>query len=58
METTQGNFLCSYLNLILAKTFVFLFVFYVFFFYNTEQEGWNGFCPGGRGLALVGEGRW
>jgi hypothetical protein len=47
METTQGNFLCSYLNLILAKTFVFLFVFYVFFFYNTEQEVGMGSAQGG-----------
>jgi hypothetical protein len=55
METTQGNSLCSYLYLKLAKMHVFLIIFYVFFFsYKIrEQEGRTGSVLGERGLAQM-----
>jgi hypothetical protein len=40
METTQGNFLCSYLHLKVAKTsFSSFYLLYFFFFKIGEQEG-------------------
>jgi hypothetical protein len=43
METTQGNSLCSYLYLELAKISHFSFYLSCFFFYNIgEQEGGTG----------------
>jgi hypothetical protein len=48
LETTQGNSLCSYLYLRLAKTPCFSFIFYVFFFCRIgEQEGRTGSAWGG-----------
>jgi hypothetical protein len=56
LETTQGNSLCSYLYLKLAKVFMFLFLSYVFS--STKLE--NGRVPRKvcvcGGLALEGEG--
>jgi hypothetical protein len=50
METTQGNSLCSYLYLKLAKTSC---IFYAFFFYKIrEQEDRIG------RLVSMGRGRW
>jgi hypothetical protein len=43
METTQGDSLCSYLYLKLAKHHDFQFIFYVFVFYEIgEQEDRTG----------------
>jgi hypothetical protein len=55
MGTTQGNSLCSYLYLKLAKPNVSLFIFYVFSFYKIEEQeaephlGKGGVGIGGRG---------
>jgi hypothetical protein len=54
METTQGNALCSYLYLKLAKKSCFSFYLLCFFFYKIrEQEGGTGWVG-----ALVGGERW
>jgi hypothetical protein len=48
-ETTQGNSLCSYLYLKLAKISCFSFSLLCFFFYKIrEQEGITGSAGGGR----------
>jgi hypothetical protein len=56
METTQGNFLCSYLYLKLAKTPGFSFYLLCFFFYvRVEQvlQGEGGDGAGRRGYVKV-----
>jgi hypothetical protein len=53
METTQGNSLCSYLYLKLAKMSCFFFYPVCFFFYKIgEQEGGTGYAGG------VGDWHW
>jgi hypothetical protein len=54
MERTQGNSLCSYLYLKLAKILYFCF-YLLCFFSSTKSE--KLFCVG-RGLAPVGGVRW
>jgi hypothetical protein len=57
MKTTQGNSLCSYLYLILAKTSCLSFYLLFLFFYRIrEQEGGQGSGVGDMTmwLALVG----
>jgi hypothetical protein len=50
METTQGNFLCSYLYLKLAKTSRFSYCLLSFLYYKIrEQEGRTGFAKLGWG---------
>jgi hypothetical protein len=57
MEISQGNSLCSYLFLKLAKTLYFSFYLLSFFFFKFgEQEGRTG-PAGGGGLAPVGAGK-
>jgi hypothetical protein len=58
METTQGNSLCSYIYLKVAKHHVSLFIFYVFFFYKIgEQEGGTG-SGVGETVDTSGRGKW
>jgi hypothetical protein len=60
METTQGDSLCSYLYLKLAKTPCFSFYLLWFLFHKIrEWKGGTGSPQGGgRELALKGGGRW
>jgi hypothetical protein len=56
METTQGNSLCSYLSLKLAKTPCFSFSFMFFILQNQRTGGqnrwWWWFDTGGRGEVM------
>jgi hypothetical protein len=54
METTQRNFLCSYLYLKLAKHHVSCFIFYVFSSSKSENRRAGQLLWGGR---AVGTGR-
>jgi hypothetical protein len=53
MEITQGNSLCNYLYLKLAKCHAFLFIFSVISSKIGEQEGRTG---SGRGVGTSGRG--
>jgi hypothetical protein len=55
MGTTQGNSLCSYLYLKLAKHHIshFIFIFYIFF-YKMQNRRQNRVCPGGEGFREAG----
>jgi hypothetical protein len=55
MGTTQGNFLCSYLYLKLAKRHVSHFIFYVFSSTKSENRRAEQILRG-HGLAPVGGG--
>jgi hypothetical protein len=56
METTQGNSLCSYLYLKLAKISCFSYYLLWFFFYKVgEQERGAGSALGGGGTGGKGE---
>jgi hypothetical protein len=55
METTQGNSLCSYLYLKLAK--MSCFSFYLFSSAKSENRRLNRSCSEGR-VASVGGSRW
>jgi hypothetical protein len=57
MGTKQGNFLCSYLYLKLAKCHVSCFIYYVFSSTKSENRGAEQVLLRGP-LALVGAGRW
>jgi hypothetical protein len=54
-ETTQGNSLCSYLYLKLAKRHVSLFIYFGFFSYKIrEHEGGTGSVGEGGGVVEKG----
>jgi hypothetical protein len=58
METTQGNSLCSYVYLKLAKTSCFSFYLLLFLFYKIrEQEGGTGSALGWEGAGGGERGR-
>jgi hypothetical protein len=57
MVTIQGNSLCSYLYLKLAKIPCFSFYLLCFFLLqNRRTVEWNRFCPGRRGVGTSGRG--
>jgi hypothetical protein len=55
METTQGNSLCSYLYLELAKMLCFSFLSFIYFLLQNWRTGWqNRFGGGGQVVSTSG----